>query len=159
MHPLWPTTVVEAQEQLDAYRAWYSRERPHQGRACGNRPPTDVFPMPVLPAIPAMVDADGWLHQIDGWTYVRRANARGEISLDGVIYGVGSAYAKQELAVQVDAPQRELVFRYREQVIKRAQLKRLLGGMMSFDHMITALCGLADRETQRLMQRQQRSRR
>lgn len=154
LYPNWPTTEAEAQAQVDAYCTWYRTERPHQGRACGNRPPAEAFPeLPVLPAVPAQVDADGWLQQIDGWTYVRRANARGEISVDGTRYTIGIAYAGQEVAVQVDAEARELVVIQRERSVKRLKLKRLLGGMMSFEQMVDALCGLAERETKRLKQR------
>jgi len=160
LYPNWPTTEAEAQAQADAYCAWYRTERPHQGRACGNRPPAEAFPaLPVLPAVPAQVDADGWLQRIDGWTYVRRANARGEISVDGTRYTIGIAYAGQDVAVQVDAAARELVVIQRERAVKRLKLKRLLGGIMAFEQMVEALCGLAERETKRLNQRRTKRRR
>ncbi|MBM7846414.1 integrase core domain-containing protein [Herpetosiphon giganteus] len=160
VYPNWPTTEAEAQAQVDAYCDWYRTERPHQGRACGNRPPAEAFPeLPVLPAVPAQVDADGWLQQIDGWTFVRRVNAQGKLVLDGATYTAGIAYAGQELAVQVDAAARELVFIQRERVVKRVTLKRLLGGMMPFEQLVEALCGLAERETKRLKQRRTKRRR
>lgn len=60
LYPNWPTTEAEAQTQVDAYCTWYRTDRPRQGRACGNRPPAEALPeLPVLPAVPVQVDADG----------------------------------------------------------------------------------------------------
>ncbi|KPL80017.1 integrase core domain-containing protein [Herpetosiphon geysericola] len=150
----WPTTEAEAQAHLDTYCTWYTTERPHQGRGCANRPPAVAYPdRPVLPAVPAMVDADGWLRARDGWTVVRRVNRHGAIKIDTQHYHIGTRSAGQEVAVTLEATTAELVVRSGETVIKRLRIKGLLGGMMPFEQLVNQLCEQCRQERVRLRNR------
>ena len=74
--------------------------------------------------------------------------------VDVATYTAGIVYAGQELAIQVDTSARELALIQYEQAVKRVKLQRLLGGIMPFAQLMEALCGLAERETKRLYDRQ-----
>ena len=52
-----PTDLAQAQAVTAAFVRHYNLERPHQGLACGNRPPLLAFPhLPALPPLPATVE-------------------------------------------------------------------------------------------------------
>ena len=151
----WPETEAEAQAQLDRYCTWYTTERPHQGRQCANRPPAAAYPdRPELPAVPAMVDADGWLRARDGWTVVRRVDRNGSLTVDDHRYHLGKRYAGHDVLMTLDAATAELVVRSGETVIKRLRIKGLLGGMMPFEQLVNQLCEQCRQERFRLRDRQ-----
>jgi len=142
---------TEAQAQLDSYCTWYTTERPHQGRQCANRPPAAAYPdRPELPAVPAMVDADGWLRARDGWTVVRRVDRNGSLTVDDHRYHLGTRYAGHDVLMTLDAATAELVVRSGETVIKRLRINGLLGGMMPFEQLVNQLCDQCRQERFRL---------
>lgn len=50
----WPQTLEDVKRVTEAYQYHYNYQRPHQGRACGNRPPRQVFA-----TLPALLQAAG----------------------------------------------------------------------------------------------------
>lgn len=69
-----PGTLQEVREATAQFAQHYNWSRPHQGRSCGNRPPRVACPtLPDLPAVPDVVDPDGWLRVSDGLHLVRLA--------------------------------------------------------------------------------------
>lgn len=86
------------------YQAHYNDERPHQGRACRNRPPRVAFPeLSPLPALPRMVQADTWLYQIHGTVIKRGVGSDGGVQINHEDYYLGKAFAGRAVALQVDA--------------------------------------------------------
>jgi hypothetical protein len=54
-----PMTLGEVREATEEFLQHYNHERPHQGKACGNRPPQTAFPnLPALPPLPERVNPD-----------------------------------------------------------------------------------------------------
>ncbi|HLZ58104.1 MAG TPA: integrase core domain-containing protein [Ktedonosporobacter sp.] len=68
----WPQSLEETKRVTEQFMQHYNELRPHQGRACANRPPRQAFPqLPSLPPLPETVQADRWL-----WRYHHRAFVR-----------------------------------------------------------------------------------
>src|SRR5436305_7454538 len=62
-----PRDLSQAQAATEAFVEHYNVERPHQGLACGNRPPRTAFPtLHTLPPLPSTIDPDSWLARA-GW--------------------------------------------------------------------------------------------
>jgi hypothetical protein len=57
-----PGTLEEVRVVTAAFQQHYNEQRPHQGRACGNRPPRVACPdLPRLPPLPTTVQPARWL--------------------------------------------------------------------------------------------------
>src|SRR5947208_11915292 len=86
-----PRDFSQAQAATEAFVEHYNVERPHQGLACGNRPPRTAFPhLPTLPALPITVDPDSWLTQLDGLHLERKVDRHGMVSVDLKRYYISS---------------------------------------------------------------------
>ena len=91
-----PTTLSQVREITETFAEHYNWQRPHQGIACGNRPPRVAFPeLPTLPKVPDVVNADAWLAWVDGEHVGRLVNRQGEVSVDLRTYYVSSKLAGQ----------------------------------------------------------------
>ena len=116
-----------------AFVEQYNHERPNQALSCGNRPPRAAFPsLPSLPALPAQVDPDRWLQAVHGQRYVRKVKGDGTILVGEGRYYVARALAGQYVVLQVDAGDRALVVRHRQQAIKRLPVRGLHGALVAF---------------------------
>jgi hypothetical protein len=74
-----PTTLEQVHEVTQSFGEHYNWQRPHQGLACGNRPPRVAFPaLPTLLKVPDVVNADAWLPQVDGEHLVRLVNRKAD---------------------------------------------------------------------------------
>ena len=121
-----PDTVATTQTVTAAFLPHYNEERPNQALSCGNLPPRMAFPdLPILPGLPARIDPDHWLHQIDGRCYVRRVNPNGSVQVAQQRYYIQQRLAGQHVTVQVDAQAGELVVAQHRQPIKRLAIKGL----------------------------------
>lgn len=129
----YPQTFAEATELLEEFPYYYNDERPHQGRACGNRPPSVAFPkLPLLPQLPLDVEPDRWLKSVHNRVYRRRVNSNGTIQIDRHSYSVGKLYAKQQVLVKVDAKNRVFQISCEGKHIKQLPILGLYGDKMSF---------------------------
>jgi hypothetical protein len=129
-----PTTLAEAHEALAGFPAYYNVHRPHQGRACQNRPPQEAFPnLPVLPTLPAQVDPDAWLQREQGRLYRRRVNAAGTIQIDCHLYPVGTRWAHQAVLAQLDAQDRCFRVFCEQRLVKQLPIAGLHAGPMALD--------------------------
>ncbi len=105
----------------------YNHERPNQARTCGNRPPAVAFPvLPSLPALPATVDPDRWLHAIHGRRYARTVKPNGNVEIDGRSYYVAQHLAGQAVVLEVDAQTHAFRVWQRAHAFKRIPIKGLL---------------------------------
>jgi transposase InsO family protein len=100
-------TLADVYEVLTAFPDYHNRQRIHQGRACGGRTPDEAFPhLPVLPALPEMVQPNAWLDVYHGRVFRRRIRANGTIQIDKHTYYVDYRRAKQNVLVHLDAERR-----------------------------------------------------
>jgi hypothetical protein len=99
-----PTTFEQVREVTEAFVEHYNWQRPHQGIACGNRPPRVAFPdLPTLRSVPDVVNADAWLSWVDGEHVVRLVNRQGFVKVDLRTYYVSSKLAGQAVTLRVNA--------------------------------------------------------
>src|SRR5947208_8580320 len=78
-----PRDLSQAQAATEAFVEHYNVERPHQGLACGNRPPRTALPiLPTLPPLPSTIDPDSWLQSLDGVHLERKIDPNGMLSID-----------------------------------------------------------------------------
>lgn len=123
-----PGTLEEVRQVTEQFAFHYNHERPHQGRACQNRPPREAFPvLPTLPALPSLVDPDRWLEEQHGRAFSRRVKVDGRIVVDGVAYYVKQALAGQMVTLLVNAHARLFEVVLGQRVIKRLPIKGLVG--------------------------------
>ena len=99
-----PSTLEQVREVTAAFVEHYNWQRPHQGLACGNRPPRVAFPeLPALPTVPDVINADAWLSWVDGEHVVRLVNRQGFVKLDLRPYYVSSRLSGQSVTLRVNA--------------------------------------------------------
>ncbi len=116
----------------------YNVERPHQGLACGNRPPRSAFPtLPALPPLPSTIDPDSWLDELDGLHVERKIDRHGMLSIDLKRYYVSSQLVGHHVSVQLDAQARCLHVYLEQQPIKSLPVRGLLGHSLSFEQFLT----------------------
>ncbi len=125
-----------------AYQRFYNNERPHQGLSCANLPPHVAFPtLPTLPPVPALVDADRWLHAYDDHRFMRHVKANGQVMV--VPYYVKTTLAKQAVAMRVDADAGQFVVEANGQEIQRLAIKGIGQGVLPFTTFVERLCANA----------------
>ncbi|MFL5693714.1 MAG: integrase core domain-containing protein [Ktedonobacteraceae bacterium] len=133
-----PASLEQAKVATEAFVQHYNGERPHQGRACGNRPPRTAFPqLPALPPLPTMVDPDSWLTQLDGLHLERKVDRHGMVSVDLKRYYVSTHLVGQQVVLHLDASGRCLQVLHHQQVIKALPLRGLVGQRLSFEQFLT----------------------
>jgi transposase InsO family protein len=111
----------------------YNWERPHQGRACGNRPPAIAFPdLPELPQVPTSVAPDAWLSHYHGQTFRRRVSANGSVQVDKHFYYIGLKYVKQAVVLHLDAHHQCLHVTCGAERVKTLPIKGLFHGALDF---------------------------
>jgi len=147
-----PQNLEEVKRVTADYQQHYNHQRPHQGRACGNRPPRQVFEtLPTLPALPKTVHADCWLTRYHHRVFARLVNADGCVSVNRETYYLSTQLAGQKVSLVVDAPSASLNVQLGSGVSKRLPIKGALRGEMPLEQFITlTLEQAASEERQRL---------
>lgn len=150
-----PDRVQAACELLKNYRFRYNSDRPHQGSACGNRPPYHVFPqLPRLRRLPDMIDPDRWLRTFHGRQFRRRVQANGSVKMDKRSYYVDKGLQGQQVTLRVDADRREFQVMQSRQMIKTVPIKGLYEETLEFEVYLKLICEEARtewRQTKRLV--------
>jgi hypothetical protein len=67
--------------------------------------------LPELPALPLIVDPDGWLSAFDKHTFTRRIVANGSVQVDKYNYYLKKGLAGQRVSIEIDGEARQLIFR------------------------------------------------
>jgi hypothetical protein len=99
-----PSTLEEVRVVTEEFQQHSNEQRPHQGRACGNRPPRVACPeLPRLPPLPTTVQPDRWLQQFHQHAFVRTVGSDGCVMVDLHTYYVSQRLAGQPVALVVDA--------------------------------------------------------
>ena len=133
LYPQKPQTVADANERLTAFRAFYNRERANQALSCANQPPLVAFPhLPILSAVPELVDPDRWLKSHHRRIFRRWVTANGTVMVDKYTYRVGTALAGQRVALHLDAHQRQLQVQHRGQLVKSLPLRGVVDAPIGF---------------------------
>ena len=133
-----PHDLSQARTATEAFVQHYNVERPHQGLACGNRPPRSAFPtLPALPPLPSTIDPDSWLDELDGLHVERKIDRHGMLSIDLKRYYVSSKLVGHHVSVQLDAQARCLHVYLEQQPIKSLPVRGLLGHSLSFEQFLT----------------------
>ena len=128
-----PATLAEAYEVLEQFPDYYNRQRPHQGRACQNRPPDEAFPvLPALPPLPDSLNPDAWLGHEHGRIYRRRINTAGTIQVDRHTYFISSQLAGQPVLVHLDAERQCFWVTHNQRTVKQLPIAGLYQGAMDF---------------------------
>src|SRR5919108_878921 len=99
-----PADLETVRTVTAVFQQHYNEERPHQGLACGNRPPRVAFPvLPVRPPVPLTVDPDGWISALHGKCYVRKVQQDTSVTVGTGRYYVTQALRGQMVSLQIDA--------------------------------------------------------
>jgi len=132
-----PRDLPQAQAATEAFVEHYNVERPHQGLACGNRPPRTAFPtLPALSPLPSSIDPDSWLQSLDGLHVERKIDRQGMLSIDLKRYDVSRKLAGHRVSVQLDAQDCCLHVFLQEQRVKSLPVRGLLGQVLSFEQFL-----------------------
>ena len=134
LHVSQPGPLQAAGEVTEAFLHHDNHERPPQGRAGGNRPPRVAFPtLPVLPALPARVDPNGWLASLEQKLDLRPVGRVGCVDVDLSTSYLGPALAGCTVLLQVEAQSRQCAVWHQDQLGKRLPIKGLAGPEMALE--------------------------
>jgi len=139
-----PHDVATATAVTTAYQRFYNDERPHQGLSCANLPPRVAFPqLPTLPSVPALVDADRWLHTFDGHSFVRKVRQGGSVTVADVPYYLRAHLVGQHVGLRVDADMGQFVVEADGREVQRVAMKGIGLGTLPFTTFVERLCAEA----------------
>ncbi len=151
-----PTTLSQVCEVTEAFVEHYNWQRPHQGIACGNRPPRVAHPeLPALPRVPDVVNADAWLAWVDGEHVVRQVNRQGFVKVDLRTYYVSSKLAGQAVTLRINAAERCLQVVHPQEYRRSLPLKGLHQRSLSYQDYVELMQQEASTQ-QRLLALQKR---
>jgi hypothetical protein len=140
LHVSRPGTLHEVGEVTEAFLQHDHHERPHQGRAGGNRPPRVAFPtLPVLPALPARVDPDAWVAALDQKMYLRHVGRDGCVDVDLSTSYLGPPLAGCTVLLQVEAQRHQFAVWHQDQIVKRLPIKGLAGQAMALEDFLQSI--------------------
>ena len=153
-----PDNIDHGVHLLQDFRGFYNDERPHQGLSCANQPPLQAFPaLPPLPKPPEVIDPDAWLQAYHGRIYQRRVSASGAVMVDKYTYHIGRRYARQAVALHLNAPQQQFHVVGGGRPIKTLALKGLHRRLMPFQQYLAIMLSEARSIEQHLRRRARRA--
>jgi len=133
-------TLADAYEVLPGFVHYFNATRVHQGRACNNRIPDEIFPnLAPLPALPETVQPNRWLHDYHGRVFRRRVTTNGTIQVDRHTYYIDNHHARQRVLVHLDADNAVFFVTADETILKRLEIKGLFSETLDFQSYLVAL--------------------
>ncbi len=96
--------------------------------------------LPTLPPVPAVVNADRWLHAYDGQCFVRKVRQRGNVTIAEQCYYVKASFVGQQVGVRVDAAASQFVVEADGQEVQRFAIKDIGMGLLPFTTFVERLC-------------------
>jgi hypothetical protein len=100
-----------------------------------------AFPtLPTLPSVPALVNADQWIHAYDGQIFMRRVQPGGRVSVADLPYYVKMPLLGQQIALRVGAQAGQFVLEAGAQEVQRLAIKGLGLGMLPLTTFVQHLC-------------------
>jgi Integrase core domain len=151
-----PSTVEEVRQVTATCVEHSNWQRPHQGVACGNRPPRVAHPeLPALPRVPDVVNADGWLRHLHGQHLVRQVNRHGSVTVNLAHYYLSRSLAGQRVTLRIDGVNGLLHVQHPHLRRKSFPLKGLQRQALPYQRYLDLMLQEASRE-RRLLARQRR---
>jgi hypothetical protein len=139
-----PADCESVQTVTAAFRQHYNDERPHQGQACGNRPPRVAFTdLPARPGVPPLVDPNHWIDVLPGQRYVRKVQRDTSVTIDTVRYYTSQTVVGKYVILRLDASDRTFVVEHEGQEIKRLPIQGTSRGPLPFAAFVEQLCAEA----------------
>ena len=146
-----PTTLMATKELFEKHRLTYNQERPHQGSACGNRPPYVAFPsLPRLATLPEQVDPDHWLQSYHHHLFQRRIKSNGSVQIDKHRYYIKRDLVGRIVLCQLDAQRRVFDVLLGKQLVKTIPIKGLYGQVLDLNDYFELMLNEAVSERRRL---------
>jgi transposase InsO family protein len=134
------STLEQARRLTQTFVEHYNFERPHQGLACGKRPPRTAFPtVAPLPPLPTTVDPDSWVRALDGLHVQGKVQRHGSVTLALKRYYVSTKLAGRHVSLQLDTHARCVPVFLEQQRLKSLPLKGLLGRPLSFEQFLAPM--------------------
>ena len=150
-----PRNLAQTILCTERYQQHYNEERPSQARSCQNQPPRVAFPeAQTRRRLPAIVDPDSWLAAASKRLYRRRVTNNGSIKIGGHRYYISRQLVKQEVALRVDAIDKQLLVFEGQRLLKAVPLKGLYHGQLELADYIDLIGREAVSEARALAVRQ-----
>lgn len=152
-----PATLADVREVTEQFAWHYNYQRPHQGRACGNRTPREAFPeLPKLPPLPRLVQADRWLHQYHQRAFARTVGSDGCMSINHDPYYVSVRLAGHRVTSVVDAERSLFQIWLADQPITHLSIKGIIRARLPLQEYLERMVEEAQSEERRRLARQAR---
>jgi hypothetical protein len=123
--------LVHFQHALDRERKLYNYEFPARASDCGGFSPVHAHPellhprRPYQPELEAILfDMQRVYHYLAGFTFERKVNRNGQVTLKGHHYSVGLAHKEKIIQVRLDAHTQEWMFLERDEQGQEDELSR-----------------------------------
>jgi hypothetical protein len=123
-----------------SFEKHYNEERPHQGRACGNRPPRQAFPtLPTLPALPEAVQADRWLWSLHQRVFARTVGADECVAVNHETYYLSKSLKARRVALVLDAAEGAFIVSAASEPQRWLPIKGLVRGDLGLEEFLTLM--------------------
>jgi len=119
------------QRSLDQERHTYNYEFPSRASDCGGAPPLQAHPALLHPRRPYQPELEALLfdmqrvyHYLAGFTFERKVNRNGQVTLKGHPYTVGLAHKQKQIWVRLEEQTQEWLFLERDEQGQEHELSR-----------------------------------
>ena len=123
--------LTSFQQALDHERALYNQHYPSRASDCQQKPPLEAPPALLAPRRryrleweTALFDIHRVFEYLATFTFERKVNRNGQVTLKGLHYTVGLAYAGQEIQVHLDPLTQQWVFLDRDPQDQAQEIRR-----------------------------------
>jgi transposase len=123
--------LASFQQSLDRERQLYNYEFPCRASDCGGYPPLQAHPELTHPRRPYQAELEAILfdmrrvyHYLAGFTFERKVNRNGQVTLKGHHYTVGLAHKEKQILVRLDEQTQEWIFLERDEQGQEQELNR-----------------------------------
>ena len=123
--------LVHFQHALDRERQMYNYEFPARASDCGGFPPVDAHPELLHPRRPYQAELETILfdmprvyHYLASFTFERKVNRNGQVTLKGHHYTVGLAHKEKQIYVRLNEQSQEWMFLERDEQGQDQELSR-----------------------------------
>jgi len=123
--------LVSFQRSLEQERHMYNDEFPSRASDCGGSPPLQAHPQLLRPRRPYRTELEAILfdmrrvyHYLAGFTFERKVNRNGQVTLKGHHYTVGLAHKEKQILVCLDEQTQEWIFLERDEQGQEHELNR-----------------------------------
>jgi transposase InsO family protein len=124
-------TVEHFQKAFDRERHVYNHDFPSRASACNQQAPLTAFPALLQPRRPYSKELEPILFSMQRvfdylatFTFDRKVNSNGQVTLKGIHYTVGLAYATKTISVSFDPQQQQWIFSTSTQDGQLQEVKR-----------------------------------